>query len=122
MGVMSLWGTIHSALETVLSVNQKENEQIISSGDLHPETYSNPNQRVHMFTSKELKAFLEEFDIRIECMSSCNSLSAGYGSRLEPVENDRSKWSYLLEKEIVSSREDGFLDGGSHMIAVIRKL
>jgi len=82
ISVMSLWGTIHGALEAVLAVDISENDQIISSGDLHPDTYSNPNHRVHMFRSSELRNFLHQFPIKIECMSSSNSLTAGYGSRL----------------------------------------
>jgi ubiquinone/menaquinone biosynthesis C-methylase UbiE len=121
MSVMSLWGTVHSALESVLAVDQIENEQIIESGDLHPETYSNPNQRVHMFKAEELRDFLEQFPLQVECISACNSLTAGYGNRLEPLEKEESKWSYLLSKELESSREAGCLDIGSHMIAVASK-
>ncbi len=122
LSVMSIWGTVHSALESVMAVDLKENDQIIESGDLHPETYSTPNQRVHMFRSSELKEFLGKYPIEIECISASNSISAGYGTRLEPLEKQEAKWKYLLEKEILASREEGCLDTGSHMIAVARKI
>jgi 2-polyprenyl-3-methyl-5-hydroxy-6-metoxy-1,4-benzoquinol methylase len=121
LSVMSTWGTVHSALESVLSVDLAQNDQIIESGDLHPDTYSTPNQRVHMFRAMELKEFLGRFPIEIECISASNAISAGYGNRLEPLEKQEEKWKYLLEKEIVASREEGCLDSGTHIIAVGRK-
>lgn len=121
LSVMSTWGSVHAALESVLSVPDAENDAILASGDLHPDTFPNVNHRVHMFRAEELRRFLEEFPVSLEALSSSNSLTAGYGDRLAPIEKQEEKWNYLLEKEIEASREKGLLDIGTHIIAVARK-
>jgi len=122
MSVMSVWGSFHSDLPFVLSIPREQNESIIDSGDLHPDTFSTPNQRVHMFRAEELESFLADHPVRLEAISASNSLTAGCGDGLSSIESDEAKWRYLLEKEIVASSASGCLDIGTHIIAVVRKL
>lgn len=121
LSVMSTWGSLHSNLESVLSITEEENDLTIETGDLHPETFKSVHHRAHMFRANELRQFLVENGLDILEISASNCLTAGYGDRLIQIEKQDRKWKYLLEKEIVASQESGVLDIGTHIIAITKK-
>ena len=119
--VMSLWGALHEFLPAVMEVPSQENAQIISTGDLHPETYRACEHRCHLFRGGELHALLEDNGATVVCVSASNCLSAAWGERLSDVRSDPVRWQELLGLEVEACREPGCLDSGTHVIAVARK-
>jgi len=59
--------------------------------------------------------------MKIVSISASNSLSAGYGARLNKIKSDKERWKELLKMEIQASAEPGCIDMGTHMIAVAQK-
>jgi ubiquinone/menaquinone biosynthesis C-methylase UbiE len=119
--VMSLWGTIHENLLGVLIIEPEENEIIIQTGDLHPDTYNDCQHRCHMFTSQELIDLLVGGGFSIMKITSSNTLSAAWGDQLEESLADQKKWSELINLEYQACQASGCLDLGTHIIAVARK-
>lgn len=121
VGVMSLWGTVHQYLEGVLGYGPEENAKIIETGDLTAANSRFASHFCHLFRSSELRTFLESADLEVVAMSASSALSAVHGARLDAIRVDESKWSELVRMEILACQAPGYLDGGTHLIAVGRK-
>lgn len=120
--VMSLWGSIHEFLDGTLNVPPENNIKITKTGDLSPENDRNAKQRCHLFRSEELVNFLKQNQTKILEISASNCLSAAWGEKLLEIRQDSTKWQELLRMELEASREQGCLDMGTHIIAVVEKL
>jgi SAM-dependent methyltransferase len=121
LGVMSLWGAIHHFLPGVLKVEPKMNRQIITSGDLGPDTAAASGHFCHMYRAAEFRTFLEEAGVIVEVLSASDCLSVTWAEHLDTLREDRDTWQHLLEMELEACREPGCLDLGTHLIAVCRK-
>ena len=121
LGVMSLWGTVHQYLEGVMGYTPEDNAKILTTGDLTKANASFASHYCHMFRAKELREFLESHGLEVIDMSASNTLSGVYGEQLTAIRDDPNKWKMLVEMEIEACREPGYLDGGTHLIAVARK-
>ncbi len=121
VSVMSTWGAVHEYLDEVIDLPQAENAGIISTGNLHPSTYSKCTHRCHMFRASELQAVLEEAGFEDVVMSASNCLTPVWRERLAEVRKDPSKWSGLLGMETEACMEHGCLDLGTHVIAAARR-
>lgn len=119
---MSLWGSIHEFLDGTLKVPPENNIKITKTGDLSPENDRNAKQRCHLFRSEELVNFLKQNQTKILEISASNCLSAAWGEKLVEIRQDSTKWQELLRMELEASREQGCLDMGTHIIAVVEKL
>jgi len=122
VSVMSLWGAVHQHLPGVLAVSPAENEQIIRTGDLCPETYAASTHHCHMFRSAELRDLLTGCGANVLAMSASNCLSTVWGEPLRELRADEKRWRQLLELEAKACRQPGCLDLGSHLIAVADKV
>lgn len=121
LGVMSLWGTIHQYLDGVLEYSREDNAKIITTGDLTESNSKMASHYCHMFRSDELRLLLESYGLAVEFMSASNGLTAVHGDTLTAIRQDENKWNELIRMEIEACQEPGFLDAGTHMIAVARK-
>lgn len=121
MSVMSLWGAIHAHLPAVLEVPSQNNRLIVESGDLSPQTLPGNRHDCHMFRAKELRRFLEAHGLEIVAMSASNTLATVWNEQLLGIQQVPEHWAELLSLEIQASREDGCLDAGTHLIAVVRQ-
>ncbi len=121
LGVMSLWGTVHQYLEGVLGYTPEENARIIATGDLTSENAKFASHFCHLFHSGELKQFLENHDLEVTFVSASSGLSAVHASVLDAVRTDELKWKQLVAMEIQACQTTGYLDAGTHLIAVGHK-
>ena len=121
LGVMSLWGTIHQYLDGVLEYSREDNAKIITTGDLTESNSKMASHYCHMFRSDELRLLLESYGLAVEFMSASNGLTAVHGDNLTAIRQDDNKWSELIRMEIEACQQAGYLDAGTHMIAVARK-
>lgn len=122
LSVMSLWGTVHRFLPEVLKLEPEWNRRIFSTGDLTPETYpSRTTNRMHLFRSDELRAWLTENGLEILDLSACYCLSTVWDEPLQVIHADPAKWAELLQIELQACAQQGCLDMGTHLIAVARK-
>jgi SAM-dependent methyltransferase len=119
--VMSLWGTVHRHLNGVLQTPIEINQKIIETGDISPETFPGRGNDMHLFRAGELRAWLEQFNVRILQMSASNGLSIGWQEWLKEIRDDSAKWEELLEMELAACAEQSSLNMGTHIIAVVQK-
>ncbi|MFH2040878.1 MAG: class I SAM-dependent methyltransferase, partial [Chloroflexota bacterium] len=122
MSVMSLWGTAHAALKSVLSLPAKTNINIITSGDISSTTFPSRNINfMHMFRASELLKWLEDRKLIIMDRSASNCISLTWNETLTQIRPDTEKWNELLQMELEACAEPGCLDMGTHLIVVARK-
>ena len=117
LSVMSLWGTMHRYLPGVLGIPLSTNRTIMSTGDLTKDTAPGSSHYCHMFRSGELRSFLERPGLELLSISAASALSTGHASSSVL---DSARWEALLEFEEAACIEAGYLDAGTHLIAVAR--
>lgn len=122
LSVMGVWGTIHRYLGGVLKEYDVEvNRKVIETGDLVPEEIPDQEQPMHMFRAGELEAWLKQAGLQVLAISASNGLSTGWEEPLAELQQDQEKWDYLLELEVEACSQPGFIDAGTHILAVAKK-
>ena len=122
LSVMSLWGTLPRFLPWVLNdIPADQNQKVITSGDLVPETHDNDGHHMHMFRAAELQSWLNQAGTQLLAISACNSLSSTWGEDLAEIRQDQDKWSHLLDMELEACSQPGALDMSTHLLAVVKK-
>jgi len=122
LGVMSRWGAMQNSLpEVIAESTPEERANVVRTGDIHPSTYRNCTHHAHLFSSEELRSFLESCGAEIVVMSASNSSVAAWGDRLAGIRANPDKWRELLQWEVKVCREPGCLDIGQHLLAVVRR-
>ena len=122
MSVMSLFGTLRAflsmAADEVESYGVEEMQEIVETGFLPP-----PHSTLgpmHLFTWSELEALLVRHPCEIVAASASSFLSIGNDETCARWLADPPMWERFLDWEIQACAEPGALDGGTHIIAVIR--
>jgi len=118
---MSLWGSAHHRLNGVLGIPVETNRKITATGDISRETFPGRGNFMHMFRAGELREWLAQANLRVVAMSASNCLSIGWNDWLEEIRSDEEKWEELLRMELEACTEEGSLNMGTHMIAVVEK-
>lgn len=121
VSVMSLWGSIRKLLPRTLEVSLEDNAKIIETGDLCPQNFQSATHHCHLFKASELVDFLQKNQTEVLAISASNCLSADWGAKLLDIRQNNTKWHKLLKMELEASREQGCLDMGTHIIAVVEK-
>lgn len=121
MSVMSLWGTAHRHLDGVLRMPVATNQKITATGDISQETSPERSDHMHLFRAGELREWLTKADLSIVALSASNCLSIGWNDLLGEVRSDREKWEELLRMELEACAEEGSLNMGTHIIAVVER-
>lgn len=122
LSVMSLWGSAHGRLDGVLSLPAALNQKITSTGDIIPATL--PERRgnfMHLFRASELREWLEQKNLTLLDLSASNCISLTWNDLLKEIRKDPEKWNELLRMELEACADDGCLNMGTHLIAVVRK-
>jgi SAM-dependent methyltransferase len=118
LDVLSLWGTMHRCLPLILGQDLVQNRAVIRSGNAAGVVLGGGRQ-CHLFRAAELEAFLRRGGLELLAISASSALSTG----LElTVASDPSIGSALLEYERAACVERGYLDSGSQLIAVARRV
>lgn len=119
LSVPSLWGTIHRHLPAVLAQDLVQARAIIRSGNLPAAAMGLGAERhCHLFRAAELEGFLRRGGLELLSLSASSALSA---SLTLPTPEEPGAWSALLEFERAACSERGYLDNGTHLIAVCRR-
>ena len=122
LSVMGVFGTLHRYLPGVLKgYDVALNREIVETGDLGPANVPDQEQRMHMFRAEELETWLKQTGLQILAVSASNGLSTGWEQQLAEIKQDQEKWAYLLELELEACAQSGYLDAGTHILAVAKK-
>jgi SAM-dependent methyltransferase len=119
--VMSLWGSCHRHLASVLEVPPDQNRKITDSGDLTPESFEGARHFCHVYRAGEFRDLLTQAGLEVVAMSASNCLSVNWNDHLMQIREDVDKWNELLRMELEATKEPGCLSMGAHLIAVARK-
>lgn len=123
ISVMSLLGSSRISAARLLADAQQYGldmvQQIIDTGDQQGEISRWHN--CHMYRWQEFQAFLESHGCTIVDAGAANLLSVGHEVELQPFVDDPKLWETFLRWELNFCREPGALDGGTHIIAVVRR-
>jgi ubiquinone/menaquinone biosynthesis C-methylase UbiE len=121
LSVMSKLGSTQRYLRAVFDLVQQFGleavRHVLATGDLSAEI--NDGHRLHMFTWTELEALLAPQPGTIVAASAANYLSLREDDLPDDLSDDL--WRVFLEWELDACRERGILDGGTHIIAVLRR-
>ena len=120
LSVMSLLGATRIFFEGVLAIENFSDlvDRVSADGLLTNE--NNNGHPMKLYRARELKALLARHDCKILKLSAANWLSPGRDDLLESY-LDTAVWERILTWELDYCAEEGALDGGTHIIAVVQK-
>lgn len=125
LSVMSLLGSTGAFFDGIYDIIREHGldvvQEIIETGDLPDTEGVSSGHRCHMYRWSELKVLLERHDCEIVTASAANFLSASAPEAVEPFLEDENLWQQFLAWERDFCRQPGALDGGTHIIAVVRR-
>jgi ubiquinone/menaquinone biosynthesis C-methylase UbiE len=120
LSVMSLVGTTQAKFEVITEIPNFTRlvDRVNGNGFLNGQT--NNKHRLKMYRAKELKQLCQSHQCEIMAMSASNYLSLNRNEFLEEMLTTDA-WANFLRWELDFCAEDGCLDGGTHIISVIKK-
>jgi SAM-dependent methyltransferase len=127
ISVMSLIGSTRALLGGILAVIEQFGlepvQHVQATGDLYGEVTPR-GHHCHMFRWSEFEALLSKHSCEIVAASASTFLSLGNEETLNIIASDPAKsatWQAFLGWETEYCKEPGALDGGTHIIAVVKR-
>ena len=125
LSVMSLAGTLRRLLREALDLARDHGadvlREIIATGDqTGPIAAVAAGHRFHYYRWAELKRLLRRHPGTIVAVTAANFLAVRNEEALREIVDDTGLWSAFLQWEVAVCQEPGALDGGTHIIAVVR--
>lgn len=99
---------------------QRAVKRVIATGNLYGDIAAG-GHRCRMCRWSRLQRLLSQHPCAIVAASASNHLSVANGAALQGIVGDEALWPAFLRWEEDLCREQGALDGGTHIIAVVRK-
>ena len=122
LSVMSLAGTLRRFLREALDLARDRGaavlHEIIATGDQTGPVAD--GHRFHYYRWAELKRLLQRHPCTIAAATAANFLAVRNEESLQEIMADTDLWSAFLRWEVAVCQEPGVLDGGTHIIAVVR--
>lgn len=115
LSVMGLWGAIHRFLPGILELPLDLNYEIIEDGDLNERTNQGNGHYCHLFRTRELRELLDASGLETVYLSASSAISTGLDRALA---GSPEQWQALMDWERKACVESGYLDAGTHIIAV----
>ncbi len=122
ISVMSSFGTLRAflaaAAQEIEEFGLEEMQEIVETGYLPP-----PHSTLgpmHLFTWRELEELLGSQRCHVVAASAANFLSIGNDETCERWLADPPMWERFLSWELDACAQPGAVDGGTHIIAVVR--
>lgn len=123
LSVMSLLGGTRAFLPGVLKLTEQLGVEVVyqvnSTGDLDGEVVG--GHKAHMYRWSELEALLRAHYCEIVAASASNFLTLQHPEAVQQAMSDPQIWEALLDWELDFCKEPGAIDGGTHIIAVVRR-
>ena len=125
--VMSCLGTYHHLIRNVfeefVELGMEKFDELTRTGDVIGELAAEGSHQCHMSRWSEYRDVLSRHPVDILEVSAANYLSNGLYNEeyLTELSKDSEKWNMFLKWELDFCREPGVIDGGTHMIAILRK-
>lgn len=123
LSVMSLLGATRLFLPAVLALARDHGREVIDSVVHSGDLIGLPagDHRCHMYRWRELAALFTRHGCEVIAASAANFLTTNLDEAVSAAADDPTLWRALLDWESECSQEPGALDGGTHIIAVVRR-
>jgi SAM-dependent methyltransferase len=95
-------------------------EHVVETGDLFP-PHSSLGIPMHLYTWAELRSLFDEHGCEVLSASAANFVSTGDTAKVEAFAADNELWNRFLAWEVAACAEPGAIDGGTHIIAAVRR-
>ena len=122
LSVMSLAGTLRRFLREALDLARNHGaevlQEVFATGDQTGPLAD--GHRFHYYRWAELKRLLQRHPCTIAAATAANFLAVRNEESLQEIMADTDLWSAFLRWEVAVCQEPGVLDGGTHIIAVVR--
>ncbi|MCY3414286.1 MAG: class I SAM-dependent methyltransferase [Candidatus Heimdallarchaeota archaeon] len=121
LGVMSLYGSLQRVTRAFipdLIDGIQDVRSVLETGD-DPGYLAFEGHHAHLYTYKEIREFLEGFDVELLEITATSYLTAQRTDVLYDLIHHPEAWKQLFEMELEICKE--MVDGGSHMLVVLRK-
>ncbi|MFW9980631.1 MAG: methyltransferase domain-containing protein [Candidatus Thorarchaeota archaeon] len=125
--VMSCLGTYHHLIRDVFEECDRLGldtfDELTRTGDVIGDLAAKGTHQCHMFRWSEYRESISKHPVEILDASAANYLSNGLFNEeyLTELSKDAEKWNMFLKWELDFCQEPGAIDGGTHMIAILRK-
>ncbi len=123
LSVMSKVGATRTFLPGVLALGRQDPafvENVIATGVL-PGQHNN-GHAMTMYSWAELKALLARHPCELVVASATNHLTTSHPETVLAASQEPELWRRLLRRELRLCAEPGILDGGTHILAALRRL
>lgn len=123
LSVMSKVGATRIFLPGVLELHRQDPafvESVITTGIL-PKDFNN-GHAMRMYSWADLRALLAGHPCEVVVASAVNHLTTSNPDVVAAVRKDTELWQKLLSWELKLCAEPGNLDGGTHILVVLRRL
>ena len=124
LGVASRFGALRAFLAGLRQEIHEDGvawaQHVVETGDLFP-PHSNLGVPMHLYTWGEVRSLLESHGCEVLSASAANFVSTGDAAEVEAFAADGELWERFLAWEMVACAQPGALDGGTHIIAAVRR-
>lgn len=125
LSVMSTAGSTRWALPVIIELSERIGRErvsrVLEDGHLTRDVQGSDHV-LKMYRWQELEELLRRHKCKLEVASASSFLTTGRSETCDELVKDDEAWQALLEWELRCCREPGALDGGTHIIAVVRKV
>jgi ubiquinone/menaquinone biosynthesis C-methylase UbiE len=124
--VMSNLGTYHHLINLVFEMSEElgleQFDELTRTGDILGKLADQGTHQCHMFRWSEFREILSKHPVEILDASAANFLSTSLSNEeyLTELMGDSEKWNMFLKWELDFCKEPGTIDGGIHMIAILK--
>ena len=120
--VMSLWGSLNRFFSAVMDLPIDNTRKIVRTGNITPETEPSSRHYCHMFRADELRNLIETSGFQMITLSASNSISTNHDEKLAAIRENSALWNALLNLEVQAGVSPGYLEAGTHMLAIAKKI
>jgi SAM-dependent methyltransferase len=124
VGVASRFGTMRAFLAGVRDEIREDGdqwtEQVVATGDL-VSPHSSLGIPMHLFTWEELRSLFERHACEVLAASASNFLSTGDPEAAEWFTGEPHRWERFLDWDTRASQAPGAIDGGTQIVAAVRR-
>jgi len=118
--VMSMWGTFNRYYMNFVKAPPSQMREIIRTGDVTPQSSSATTHPHHLYRAAELRDLLARHGFHDIRLCSSHGIAHLYDPLLEQARARPEVWSSLLAFELEAAESEGYVETGTHLIAVAR--
>lgn len=118
--VMSMWGTFNRYYMNFVKAPPSQMREIVRTGDVTPNSSAPTTHPHHLYRAAELRDLLARHGFADIRLCSSHGIAHLYDPVLEQARQRPEVWTNLLAFELEAAESEGYVETGTHIIAVAR--